>query len=59
MDKKNVAFGCVTKGFDILNKIHLIPTDYTNKPASKCFIKDCGILKDNNIKLGEENISNI
>ena len=59
LDNKNVAFGHITKGLDVLNKLHLIPTDYTNKPASKCFIKDCGILQNNSVKSEQVITSNI
>ena len=55
LDNKHVAFGIITKGLDILNKYQLIPTDYNNKPASKCIIKDCGILENENQEI-ESNI---
>ena len=33
LDNKHVAFGCVKKGFEVLDKLNSIITDYNNKPS--------------------------
>lgn len=45
LDNKHVAFGCVKKGFEVLDKLNLIITDYNNKPSLECKITDCGIIE--------------
>ena len=44
LDNKHVAFGCIKKGFDVLDKLNSMVTDYNNKPASECMIVDSGTI---------------
>ena len=43
LDNKHVAFGCVIKGLEIVDRLNSISTAYNNKP-NECTIKDCGVI---------------
>jgi peptidyl-prolyl isomerase D len=45
LDNKHVVFGCVIKGFHIIDKLNSITTDANDKPIYNVVICDCGILK--------------
>ena len=61
LDNKNVVFGKIVKGFDIIQKVSKLPSDFENRPYDKLLISDCGLVNnssnDNEIKSEEQNNS--
>ncbi|KAG1225892.1 hypothetical protein G6F68_019835 [Rhizopus microsporus] len=46
LDGKNVVFGKVLEGMDVVTKIEKTPTNYRSKPNVDVVIADCGLLSD-------------
>lgn len=44
LDKRNVVFGKVTQGMDVVRKMETTNTDEEDVPAEKILIYDCGQL---------------
>ncbi|KAM4055375.1 cyclophilin type peptidyl-prolyl cis-trans isomerase/CLD domain-containing protein [Hirsutella rhossiliensis] len=46
LDRKHTIFGRVTSGLDVLTKLEAVPTDGSDRPLNKIFIKDLVVLID-------------
>lgn len=44
LDGKDVVFGKVTLGFDVISKIESLDTDSTCRPVKNVVIEDCGVI---------------
>lgn len=54
LDGKNVVFGQIVDGMDIVRKISKLPTDFNQRPKIKIFIFDCGDFDTTRIHLIED-----
>jgi peptidyl-prolyl isomerase G (cyclophilin G) len=54
LDGKNVVFGQVVDGMDIVRQISKLPTDFNQRPKVKIFIFDCGDFDTRRIHLIED-----
>lgn len=46
LDRKHTIFGRITDGTNVLNKMENVPTDGSNRPLNKIFIKDIVVFVD-------------
>lgn len=54
LDGKNVVFGQIVDGMDIIRKISKLPTDFNQRPKVKIYIFDCGDFNTKRIHLIED-----
>lgn len=58
LNGKNVVFGKLLKGWEILDAIEVVPIDHDDKPCSDISIRECGILIDEKNNDSIKNIKN-